>query len=59
LNRNLRGLTKSTQEIEERIPGIEDKIEEMDTSVKKKKKKVKKNQAQNIQEIWDTKHIYK
>ena len=42
-------LTNRVQEMEERISGIEDKIEEMDTSVKQNVK-YKKFQAQNIQE---------
>ena len=41
------------QEMEERISGIEDMIEETDSLVKKN---VKNNKflTQNIQEIWDT-----
>ena len=62
LNRNHRGLTNRIQEMEERTPGIEEIIEEMDASVKEGikskfkilKVKKKKRLAQNIQEIWDT-----
>jgi hypothetical protein len=45
-------LTNRTQEMEERISGIEDKTEEMDVSVKEDVKS-KKSPAQNIQEIWE------
>lgn len=40
--------------MDEKILGVEDKVEEMDNSVKKKSVKSKNIQAQNIQEIWDT-----
>ena len=46
--------------MEQRISGIEDTIEDMDTWSKKmlinvkKKKKKNKNLAQSIQEIWET-----
>ena len=49
-----RSITNRTQEeIEERILGIEDRIEKGDSSVKEN---VKSNKflTQNIQEIWDT-----
>lgn len=39
--------------MEDRISGIEDKVEEMDSSAKENVKS-KEIEAQNIQEIWDT-----
>ena len=41
------------QDMEERIEGIEDKVEEMNSSAKENVKS-KNIKAQNIQEIWDT-----
>jgi len=41
------------QDMEERIEGIEDKVEEMNSSAKENVKS-KEIEAQNIQEIWDT-----
>jgi hypothetical protein len=46
-------ITKRTQEIEERIPGAKDTIENIDTTVKENAK-IKKLLTQNIQEIHDT-----
>ena len=45
--------TNIIQEMEERISGIEDMIEEMDTLVKENVKS-RKFLTQNIQEIWNT-----
>jgi uncharacterized coiled-coil protein SlyX len=46
-------ITNRIQEIEERIPGAEDTIENIDTTVKENAK-YKKFLSQNIQEIQDT-----
>ena len=46
-------ITHRIQEMEERISGIEDTIEEINTSIKGNVKS-KKLLAQNTQEIWDT-----
>ncbi|KAL6082496.1 hypothetical protein STEG23_002745 [Scotinomys teguina] len=46
-------ITNRTQEVEDRISGIEDTIEEIDISVKENTK-AKKVITQNFQEIWDT-----
>ena len=46
-------ITNRIQEMEERISGIEDTIEETDPSVKEHVK-FSKFLTQNIQEIWDT-----
>jgi uncharacterized coiled-coil protein SlyX len=46
-------LTNRIQEMEERISGVEDTIEEMDTSVKGNVK-YRRILAHNIQEIWNT-----
>ena len=60
LKRNHRGgFTDRIQEMEERISGTEDSIEETDTLVKentkpKNKTKEKNLLKQNIQEIWNT-----
>jgi hypothetical protein len=45
--------TNRIQKMEERISGIKDTIEEINTSIKKNVK-YKKFLTQNIQEIWDT-----
>ena len=45
--------TSITNRIEERISGVEDTIENIDTTVKENTK-CKKILTQNIQEIWDT-----
>ena len=49
--RNNRYISNKTQEMEERISGTEDMMEEIDSSVKEN---VKSNEflTQNIQEIW-------
>jgi predicted nucleic acid-binding Zn-ribbon protein len=47
-------ISNRIQEIEERISGAEDSIENIGTTIKKKKKKDKKILIQNIQEIQDT-----
>ena len=49
-------LTNRIQEMEERISGVEDTIEEMDTSVKGNVK-YRRILAHNIQEIWNTMKI--
>ena len=41
------------QKVEEKIPELEDTIEELDSSVKENVK-FNKSLTQNIQEIWDT-----
>ena len=46
-------ITNRIQEMEERISGVEDTIEEID-SLAKENVKSNKLLAQNIQEIWDT-----
>ena len=46
-------ITNSIQEIEERISGVEDTIEEINISVKENVKS-KKFMTENIQETWDT-----
>ncbi|KAL6065661.1 hypothetical protein STEG23_028022 [Scotinomys teguina] len=46
-------ITNKLQEVEERISGIEDTIEEIDLSVKGNTK-TKKVITQNVQQIWDT-----
>ncbi|KAL6067280.1 hypothetical protein STEG23_006118 [Scotinomys teguina] len=46
-------ITNRVEEIEERISGIKDMIEEIDLSVKENTK-AKKVITQNVQEIWDT-----
>jgi phage repressor protein C with HTH and peptisase S24 domain len=46
-------ITNKIQEVEERIPGAEDSIENMDTTIKENAK-CKKILTQNIQEIQDT-----
>jgi uncharacterized coiled-coil protein SlyX len=46
-------ITNRIQEIEERLSGAEDTIENIDTTVKENAKS-KKFQAENIQEIQDT-----
>ena len=47
------GITNGIQEIEERISGVEDTVEEIDTIVKENSK-CKKLLTQNIQEIQNT-----
>jgi wobble nucleotide-excising tRNase len=49
-------ITNRIQEIEERISGAEDSIENMDTTIKENAK-IKKLLTQNIQEIQDTMRI--
>ena len=46
-------ITNRIQEMEDRISGVEDRTEEIDTSVKENVKS-KKFLAQTTQEIWDT-----
>jgi hypothetical protein len=46
-------ITSQTQEIEERIPSIDDTIEEIDASVKENAK-CKKFLTPYIQQIWNT-----
>ena len=46
-------ITNRLQEIEERISGVEETIEEIDSLVKENTKS-NKFLTQNIQEIWDT-----
>ncbi|MGU7584824.1 hypothetical protein [Enterococcus faecalis] len=46
-------ITNRIQEMEERISGVEDTLEEIDSSTKENLK-FNKSLAQNIQEIWDT-----
>jgi hypothetical protein len=47
-------ITNRIQELEERIPGIEDEVEE----IVKENVKSKKFLTQNIQKIWDTMKRY-
>jgi hypothetical protein len=47
------GISNRTQEMEERISGTEDTMENMDTTIKENEK-CKKILTQNIQEIQDT-----
>jgi hypothetical protein len=48
-------ITNRIQKMEERISGIENTTEEIDTSIKENvKSKKKKKVTQNIQEIWNT-----
>jgi restriction endonuclease len=46
-------ITNRVQEMEERLSGVEDMIEEIDTPAKENVKS-KKFLTQNIQKIWDT-----
>ena len=47
-------ITNRIQEIEEKISGVEDTVEDSDTTVKKNKKQTNKLLTQSIQEIEDT-----
>jgi hypothetical protein len=47
-------IAKRIQEIEEKISGVEDTVEDSDTTVKKNKKQTNKLLTQSIQEIEDT-----
>ena len=47
-------ITNRIQEIEERISGTEDSIENIDTTIKENAKSKKKILTQNIQEMQDT-----
>jgi uncharacterized coiled-coil protein SlyX len=48
------GITNRIQEMEVRISGIEDTVEEIATTLKENVKYIYINLIQNIQEIWDT-----
>ena len=51
---NLTKIVQEKKDIEDRILGSKDRVEEVDTSVKKKGLIVFKKSRKNIQEIWDT-----